>query len=153
MVQNSDVVFAGFIDTQTGLLGRQVPAGRIFHPGGPICLTDHSTLQWSGLTTELRHYKSPSRNMLDRFIGLWKAPETIVKFAEKSGPLRLAKFCNLTNVREPFRVVPASERGTSSGLITATGGDEPLSVWRFFSRRAFTISVLRRPYTAVPGSY
>lgn len=141
MVQNDDVVFAGFIDTQTGLLGREVSTGRVFHPGGPISLTDRSTLHWEGgLYTERRYYKRPSLNMFDQFIRLWSArDQAILKFAEKWGPLRLARFCSLPcGASESFRAVPASERATSSGLITAAGGDEPLSAWRFFSRRAFT---------------
>jgi hypothetical protein len=109
---------AGFRSTLNGNIGRAVPSGYIvrfatvkLHRDAIIWRPD------SVNATEL----AVSENLLGRFIKLWKSPNPdICAFARHWGILRLN----------------ASGRPLQS---TTKGGSESLALWRFLSRRAYSV--------------
>jgi len=117
----SFLITSEFADPQTGILGRDVPSGKIFHPGGPIQLKGDRLL-WS-FDHDKHHHKAPSKGLLDDFIALWKGDGVaILAFAQKWGPLR---------VGEDGIFQPGAPRG-----------EEPLDLWRFYSHRAYAVLVI-----------
>jgi transposase-like protein len=98
---------------------RHVPTGIVVAPGGLISLRPDETLHWE-IDPDRVRWKKPTDNLLKDFISLWqKRPQDIVRFAEKWGALRIDQGGNM--------LPPAGE------------GTEPLSMWIFFSRRAYSV--------------
>jgi transposase-like protein len=101
--------------------GRRIASGIVVSPGGLVSLGPDDTLRWEFDRVE---WKLPPDDLLDRFIVLWqKRPKDIIAFAEKWGPLRI------------------DSHGAQNRALS---GSEPISAWRFLSRRAYSVLRLAR---------
>jgi hypothetical protein len=113
---------AGFRDIGTGRLGRTVQSGVVFVPSG------NSRIWVDGpdlcIDTDYSHprYRKVTKRLLDDFISLWQSPdEAVAFFARQWGGLRM------------------DDRGRIDASPPRETRREPLSAWRFFSRRAYAI--------------
>jgi hypothetical protein len=108
---------AEYTSASTGLLGKAVPPGFIVNVGNNVRIDDGHVC-WSIEPLDRIRFISPKPEMFDSFLGLWDSPDSaIVRFAKKWAPLR---------VNDDF----------SPSLMT---GREPLQLWRFLSRRVYSV--------------
>lgn len=119
---------AAISDPRGGLPG--IDTQKIYCPGGPIVLTERSTLRWA-VDEAFCGYKTPSTEMFNEFVSLYTSVHVhALPFARKWGPLRIGmdgKFNPLS-----------------------LSGEEPIEAWRFFSQRAACVLYITECLKPVP---
>jgi len=107
---------AGLTDS-SGALGRPIPAGRVLVPGSISVVDD--AIRWAH--DGKSRLATPDGTMLNSFVRLWdERPAEIATFARRWGVLAIHS-----------RGMPCAE-GATKGL-------DPVSAWRFYSRRSLAV--------------
>ena len=131
----SDWHLAGFTDDYRRL-GKLIGSGTISVPGSIEVDCKHDALRWSH--KERGKHVKPEPTMLHEFVRLWElTPAAIERFARRWGVLYLdetGRPCQ-TNAS----LINAMAQAVKSGLPGRKYYEEPLSSWRYFSRRAASV--------------
>ena len=112
---------AGFVD-EYSQIGRKVPHGKIHVPSGIALTPDSEGVTWSAGSRQPGKWISPTPAMFTKFAGLWRrTPQEVCDFAKTWGAI---------GVDEDGRYNGGRRRS-----ISMAGFREPISAWRYFSRR------------------
>jgi transposase-like protein len=154
---------AGFVDVNTGAVGKPVPSGCVTVPGRVYLTQDETAIRWqyidqvagSGSSDEkvirwvlsgggAPRYREVGRAMLNEFIELWrKTPKAILRFAQRWGCLWPVQWSP----------VPADGAGRMAGgdWRQREEGEELIEDWRFLSARAHAVLQLAATVATTSG--